>query len=76
MKSSQISPAVEASGESRKFLTDEEVVERYRKSITVGTLRNWRSQRVGPAYIKIGKAVLYPTEQLELWDRQQIINQR
>jgi hypothetical protein len=43
-----------------KFLTTEEVSERYRGEISVWTLRNWRVQRVGPPFMKIGKSVLYP----------------
>lgn len=31
-----------------KFLTPEEVSERYRGGISVGTLRNWRGMRIGP----------------------------
>ena len=42
--------------EERKYLTAEEVSDRYRGSISVGTLRNWRAMRIGPTYIKIGKA--------------------
>jgi hypothetical protein len=53
-----------------KYLTPEEVAERYRGEISVGTLRNWRSMRVGPAFIKIGKAVLYPVAELDAWDEQ------
>jgi hypothetical protein len=56
-----------------KFLTAEEVSERYRRGITVGTLRNWRAMRIGPAFIKIGKAVLYPLEQLDAWDRKNMV---
>ena len=56
-----------------KYLTAEEVSERYRGSISVGTLRNWRAMRIGPAYIKIGKAVLYPIEELEMWDNRNIV---
>jgi hypothetical protein len=37
------------------FLTLEEVVERYRGQVSAGTLRNWRSMRIGPSFIKIGK---------------------
>lgn len=33
------------------------------------TLRNWRSMRVGPSFVKIGKAILYPLEELDRWDR-------
>ena len=53
-----------------RYLTPEEVAERYRGEISVGTLRNWRSMRVGPAFIKIGKAVLYPVAELDAWDEQ------
>ncbi len=56
-----------------KFLTAEEVSERYRRQISIGTLRNWRAMRIGPAYIKIGKAVLYPIEELEAWDRKNTV---
>lgn len=51
-----------------KFLTPEEVSERYRGGVSVGTLRNWRAMKVGPSFVKIGKAVLYPIEELEAWD--------
>ena len=43
----------------RKYLTAEEVAQRYRGAVSVGTLGNWRAMRVGPAFVKIGKAVLY-----------------
>ncbi len=56
-----------------KFLTAEEVSERYRRQISIGTLRNWRAMRIGPAYVKIGKAVLYPIEELEAWDRKNTV---
>jgi hypothetical protein len=56
-----------------KFLTAQEVSERYRGEITVGTLRNWRAMRIGPAFVKIGKAVLYPVDELEAWDRQNMV---
>ena len=56
-----------------KFLTPEEVSKRYRGEVTVGTLRNWRAMRIGPAFVKIGKAVLYPVEQLDAWDQKNIV---
>ena len=55
------------------FLTLNEVVERYRGQISEGTLRNWRSMRIGPSFIKIGKAILYPLEELDRWDRRNLI---
>lgn len=59
-----------------KFLTAEEVSERYRGEVTVGTLRNWRAMRIGPAFVKIGKAVLYPVAELDAWDRKNIVTCR
>lgn len=59
-----------------KFLTPEEVSERYRGGITVGTLRNWRAMRIGPTFVKIGKAVLYPTAELDAWDQKNTVTCR
>ena len=56
-----------------KFLTAQEVSERYRGEITVGTLRNWRAMRIGPAFVKVGKAVLYPVDELDAWDQENMI---
>jgi hypothetical protein len=56
-----------------KFLTADEVAERYRGEISVGTLRNWRAQRVGPPFIKIGKSVLYPVQALDEWDKENLV---
>ncbi len=58
------------------FLTLEEVVERYRGQVSEGTLRNWRSMRIGPSFIKIGKAILYPLEELDRWDRRNLVTCR
>ena len=57
----------------RMFLTLDEVIDRYRDQISGGTLRNWRSMRVGPSFLKLGKAVLYPLEELERWDRRNLV---
>ncbi|MCB4860367.1 MAG: helix-turn-helix domain-containing protein [Sphingobium sp.] len=56
-----------------KYLTTEEVSERYRGIVTIGTLENWRAMRIGPPFVKIGKAVLYPVEELDAWDRQNMV---
>jgi hypothetical protein len=59
-----------------RFLTADEVSERYRGEITVGTLRNWRAMRIGPGFIKIGKAVLYPITELDAWDQKNMVTCR
>lgn len=56
-----------------KYLTPEEVSARYRGEISAGTLRNWRVARIGPTFIKIGKAVLYPVDELDAWDRKNLV---
>lgn len=56
-----------------KFLTPEEVAERYRGGISVGTLRNWRAMRLGPSFVKVGKAVLYPIDALDAWDETNMV---
>jgi hypothetical protein len=55
------------------YLTTEEVAERYRGQISTGTLENWRVQRIGPPFIKIGKALLYPVVELDAWDRRNLV---
>jgi hypothetical protein len=62
--------------EDRKYLTAEEVAERYRGAVSVGTLRNWRAMRVGPAFVKIGKAVLYPVDGLDAWEKKNMVSCR
>jgi hypothetical protein len=70
---SQFSVAA-ASTRDKKYLTPEEVAEqRYRGEIKVETLRNWRSLRIGPSFVKIGRAILYPIEALEAWEKAQTV---
>jgi hypothetical protein len=58
------------------YLTAEEVVERYRGVVSIGTLRNWRAIRVGPTFVKIGKAILYPVDELNAWERRNMVSCR
>jgi hypothetical protein len=57
----------------KKYCTAEEVAERYCGAVTAGTLRNWRAMRIGPSFVKIGKAVLYPVEALDAWDKKNLV---
>lgn len=51
-----------------QFLTEEEVVARYRDTLSAGTLRNWRSKGLGPAFMRIGRTILYARADLEAWE--------
>lgn len=58
------------------YLTPEEVTERFRGAISTGTLANWRAMRVGPAFVKIGKSIVYPVPELDEWANQQTVRCR
>jgi hypothetical protein len=48
----------------------------YRGETSVGTLRNWRALRVGPAFVKIGKAMPYPVREIDAWDQKNLVTSR
>lgn len=56
-----------ASSDPSNWMTPEELVARLKGAITLGTLRNYRSARIGPTYIKIGRAIFYPTDAVNAW---------
>lgn len=51
------------------YLTPSELVARYKATITIRTLANWRSTGEGPRYTKVGGRVLYPVEAVIEWER-------
>lgn len=53
---------------STEYLTPAGLVARYRGSITIRTLANWRSTGEGPRYTKIGGRVLYPVDAVKTWE--------
>jgi hypothetical protein len=42
----------------------------------IQTLHNWRAMKIGPTFIKIGKAVLYPANELDAWDQKNTVTCR
>jgi len=51
-----------------QYLTPAELVARYKQTITIRTLANWRSTGEGPRYTKIGGRVLYPAHAVAEWE--------
>lgn len=49
-------------------LTPAEVVARWNGAYSVGTLANWRSQGIGPAFVKIAGRVLYPLADVQAYE--------
>lgn len=57
------------------FLTPQQLVARWSRAVTTGTLANWRSQRVGPTFTKLRGRVLYPLAAVEEWERKNMREQ-
>jgi hypothetical protein len=54
---------------SKKYLTQNELLERWRQEIKLATLTTWRSRRQGPPYVKVGGKVLYPLAGVEEYEK-------
>ena len=55
------------------YLTDEELVERFRGKVTKRTLANWRSNGEGPRPTKIGGRVLYKIVEVVELEKQRTV---
>ena len=53
---------------NRRYLTTEQLVERWSGAVAHNTIVNWRGKGEGPPYTKIGHKVLYPIDELENWE--------
>jgi len=58
---------------NEKHLTPFELSARWKNKITPDTLANWRSQGKGPRYFKAGASVLYPIDEIEKYERKNLI---
>jgi predicted DNA-binding transcriptional regulator AlpA len=48
-----------------KLLTEKDVAVALRMSLSA--IRNWRSKKIGPPTINLGKSVRYPEDAFEKW---------
>lgn len=53
-------------------LLPEELVERWRQTISPATLASWRCRGLGPRYVKVGGRVLYPIAEVEAYERKNL----
>ena len=58
----------------RKYMTPAELSEYLGGSISVRTMANWRSQCIGPEYVKIGGKVRYKRESIDQWLERNTVN--
>jgi hypothetical protein len=49
----------------REHLRPRAIAARY--GIRLGTLASWRSRRLGPPFIRVGKTILYSHREFEAW---------
>ena len=50
------------------FMTPEQLVQRYKGTISVKTLANWRTKGGGPEYTKIGGKIMYSLAAVKAWE--------
>lgn len=60
---------METSGPDKKYLTQRELLDRWRGEIKLATLTTWRSRKQGPPYVKVGGKVLYPLGGVEEYEK-------
>lgn len=51
------------------FLTPRELTERWKRTITLRTLANWRYTQDGPKFTKVGGRILYKLADVEEYER-------
>ncbi len=54
------------------WLTPDDVVALLRGALSLGTLRNYRSARIGPMYVRVGRTVFYPRTAVDAWLAEQV----
>lgn len=55
---------------SEEYLTPRELLERWKRTVSLSTLNNWRVANKGPAFVKIGGRVLYPVKDVVAFEAQ------
>jgi hypothetical protein len=58
-----------SAGSEPQFLTSRELADRWRHAIKPSTLVNWRVQKKGPRWVKVGPRVLYPIDAVVEYER-------
>ena len=58
------------------YLRPDELVDRYRDTITLRTLARWRSEGEGPDFIKIGRRIVYPLADVLAWEEERRLRPR
>ena len=58
----------------RKFLTPQQLSERWEGRISARTLANWRSAGLGPPFVKLGGGIVYRAADVEAYENRNTVN--
>jgi hypothetical protein len=56
-----------------RYLTPEELSQRFDGKIKTTTLANWRNLGIGPKFTKLGGKVVYSLDQVEAYERKNTV---
>ncbi|EPD5623960.1 helix-turn-helix domain-containing protein [Klebsiella pneumoniae] len=59
---------------ARLYFTPQQVSDHFGGAVSPRTLANWRSQSIGPAYVKLGGKVLYSAASISEWEKRRTVN--
>jgi hypothetical protein len=55
--------------ETRRYLSQRELVQYLNHRVTIRTLRRWRRRGKGPPWVRIGGRVFYRIDEVQEWER-------
>lgn len=58
----------------KKFITPQQLSDRWEGRISARTLANWRSAGNGPPFVKIGGAIVYRSIDVESWEARNTVS--
>ena len=58
----------------KKFITPQQLSDRWEGRISARTLANWRSAGMAPPFVKIGGAIVYRREDVESYENRNTVN--
>ena len=60
-----------ATHDNQTHLSSDELAQRW--AIRRQTLANWRAARSGPSFVRIGRAIRYPLDAVERYEREHMV---
>lgn len=58
-----------------EYFTPQELADRFKGTVSVRTLANWRSAGTSPPFTKIGGRILYPKQSVYEWEQRRTVSE-